>query len=170
MVLYTAGQRIRGSEINALPQVYRTTTDQQKIDANYSNALGLSFPGDASAWYLIECFLFYHAATTVDIVFKWAASPAGITGWWGADGIEAGAASGGVGQVNRQAVILPGAEHAFSGWSGGSNDDMFAAPVATLQMGTTAGTVQLQYRQLTANGGSPAILRGGSCMRVSRIA
>lgn len=171
MPLYAAGQRIRGSEINALPQVYRTAADQSKIDATYSSAVGLSFPGEVNAWYLVECFLFYHAAMGVDIVFKWAATPAGIAGWWGADGIESGSTVGsGVGQVNRQSVILPGAEHAFNGWDGGGNDDVFAAPVATMQLAATAGTVQLQYRQRVANGGSPATLRAGSCIRVSRIA
>lgn len=169
MPLYAAGQRIRGSEINALPQLYRTTGDQSKTDATYSNAIGLSFQGEASAWYLVECFLFYHAAAGVDIMFKWAASPAGLTGWWGADGVESGSGSGAVGQVNRQALVIPTGDHAFNG-DDGSTIDVFAAPVATMQIGSTAGTAQLQYRQRVANGGSPATLRGGSAIRVSRLA
>jgi hypothetical protein len=172
MPLYVAGQRIRGNEINALPALYRTVTDQTKIDANYSNANGLAFQGEINAWYLVECFLFYHAKATVDIVFKWAASPAGLTGWWGADGIETGSTVGsGVGMVNRQSVIIPGAEHAFNGWdSANATDDVFANPVATMQLSTTPGTVQLQYRQRQADGANPIALRGGSAIRVSRLA
>ena len=62
MPLYAAGQRIRGSEINALPALYRTTGDQQNNTASYVNATGLAFAGEVNAWYLIECFLFYKAA------------------------------------------------------------------------------------------------------------
>jgi hypothetical protein len=169
MVLYVAGQRIRGSEINALPQLYRTTGDQSKIDASYSSANGLAFQGEINAWYLVECFLFYHAAAGVDIMFKWAATPAGLAGWWGADGVESGSGSGAVGQVNRQALVIPTGDHAFNG-DDGSTIDVFAAPVATLQLAANPGTVQLQYRQRVANGGSPATLRAGSCIRVSRLA
>jgi hypothetical protein len=169
MPLYVAGQRIRGSEINALPQLYRTANDQSKIDASYSNANGLAFQGEINAWYLVECFLFYHAAMGVDIMFKWAASPAGLTGWWGADGVESGSGSGAVGQVNRQALVLPVGDHAFNG-DDSTTVDVFAAPVATMQLAATAGTVQLQYKQRVANGGSPATLRAGSAIRVSRLA
>jgi hypothetical protein len=177
MPLYTAGQKIRGSEINALPQVYRTVSDQSKTDATYSNVVGLSFPGEINAWYLIECFLFYHAHSSVDIKFKWAATPAGITGWWGADGITSDVTiaagppgvGGAVGVVNKQAIILPAAEHAYNG-DDSASVDVLAKPVATMQLAAVAGTVQLQFCQRVANGGSPATLRGGSCMRVSRIA
>lgn len=165
MPLYAAGQKIRGSEINALPQVYRTSVDQQKIDATLSNAIGLSFPAEINGWYLVECFLFYKAALTRDIKLQWS-YPAGTSGWWGADGIESGAAGGSVGQVNRQSLPLI-QPHAFNG---SDAIDVFAAPVSTIQVGSTAGTVQLQYAQYSADGANPTIVRAGSAIRVSRLA
>ena len=168
MPLYAAGQRIRGSEINALPALYRTTGDQQNNTASYVNATGLAFAGEVNAWYLIECFLFYKAAMTPgDIVCRWS-FPAATSGWWAADGIDSGSGGGSVGSMNRQSVLFntPG-EHAFNG---GDTIDVFASPKATIQLGATAGTVQLQYRQLNVNSGTPTIIRAGSAIRVSRLA
>jgi len=175
MPLYAAGQRIRGSEINALPQLYRTNGDQSKTDANFSNAVGLAFQGEVSAWYLIECFLFYKAQANRDIKLQWT-FPAGTAGWWAADGITADQASSGgppnvggsVGAINRQSLLFhtPGVH----GFNGGDGIDVFAKPAATIQIATIPGTVQLQYAQLTADGANPTTIRAGSCIRVSRIA
>lgn len=171
MPLYTAGQRIRGSEINALPQLYRVGTDQSNNTANYVNCTGLSFQAEVSAWYLIECFLFYMAHSAADMLCRWQ-FPAGATGWWAADGIEAGQSTPipSVGSVNRQSTAFqtPG-EHGFAG-SSGAPTDTFAKPAATIQIGSTSGTVQLQYRQFTVNSGNPTIIRAGSALRVSRLA
>jgi hypothetical protein len=168
MVLYTAGQRIRGSEINALPQLYRTTGDQSNNTVSYSNVNGLSFPADINGWYLIECFLFYKANINPgDLMVRWQ-FPAATSGWWAADGVASDQAGGSVGTVNRQSVLFntPG-EHAFNG---GDGIDVFAKPAATIQLGANAGTVQLQYRQLTVNSGNPTTIRAGSAIRVSRLA
>jgi hypothetical protein len=171
MVLYTAGQRIRGSEINALPQLYRVATDQSNNTISYVNCTGLSFPADINGWYLIECFLFYMAHSAADMLCRWQ-FPTGTAGWWAADGIEAGQTTPipSVGTVNRQSTLFatPG-EHGFAG-SSGAPTDTFAKPAATIQIGANAGTVQLQYRQFNVNSGNPTIIRAGSCIRVSRIA
>ena len=42
MPLYAAGQKIRGSEINALPQVYSTTTDQGLSNSAIAKRLWLT--------------------------------------------------------------------------------------------------------------------------------
>ena len=64
MPLYAAGQRIRGSEINALPALYRVSTPQGTGAAG-STALrdiaGLAFSAEINGLYLVECFLAYHA-------------------------------------------------------------------------------------------------------------
>jgi len=164
--LYTAGQRIRGSEINALPQLYRVATDQTNSTASFVDCVGASFTGEISAQYLVECFLVYKTPTARDIRFQWIL-PSGATGWFAANGNEAGAAAGGVGQTNRQtlAIQTPGI-HAFGG------DDALeldTTPWALVFMGGTGGTVKLQFAQLSAGTG-PTVVRAGSCLRVSRLA
>jgi hypothetical protein len=184
MPLYAAGQKIRGSEINALPQLYRTVTDQSAADATPRDAVGLGFQGEINAWYLIECFLFYKAMGAAaggsgDIRVQWR-FPSGVTGWWGADGINAGDPGGSVGQVNRQSILFRDLATSIAGvhgFNGGDATvqstppgvDVFAKPAATIQIAATPGTVQLQFGQLSANA-TATILRAGSCIRVSRLA
>ena len=166
MPLYTAGQRIRGSEINALPQMYYTTADLTSTVAfttSYVNATGLSFAAEVNARYLAEVVLFYNAPAGSDIMCAWTV-PAGTTGRFGADGVESGSGGGAVGQVNRQALAVNGA-HAFNGDNG---VDVLAKIATSFVIGGTPGTVQFKFAQLTAGGST--VLRSGSCMRVSRLA
>jgi hypothetical protein len=163
MVQYTAGQRIRGSEINALPQLYRVTTDQTNSTASFADVVGLAFTGEVSGLYLVECFLIYKSPAARDIRFQWVV-PSGTTGWWAANGNEAGSST--VGQTNRQtlAIQTPGV-HAFAG------DDALESnvtPWAYVALGGVAGTVKLQQSQLSAGTG-PTLVRAGSSIRVSRL-
>jgi hypothetical protein len=168
MPQYTAGQRIRGSEINALPQLYFVAADLVKNNSNtFSDATGLAFAAEANGRYLVECFLAYQSDATRDIKFQWT-SPAGTTGWWAADGINAGDAGGAVGQVNRQTLAAVGGIHGFNG-ENGAGINVNAKPVAMFLIGGTAGTVQLQWAQLTA-GAFNSTLLAGSCIRVSKMA
>lgn len=162
MPLYTAGQRIRGSEINALPQLYRVATDQTNNTASFVDCAGLAFTGEVNGLYLVECFLIYKSPAARDIKFQWVI-PGGTTGWWAANGNETG--SNTVGQTNRQ--TLPFSQpHGFAGDDGLENN---ATPWAYVALGGTSGTVKLQYGQLSAGTG-PTVIRAGSCIRVSRQA
>jgi hypothetical protein len=162
MPLYAAGQKIRGSEINALPQLYRVAADQSNNTASFVDVAGLAFTGEINAVYLVECFLVYLSPAARDIKFQWSI-PLGTVGWWGADGIETGGTT--VGQVNRQtlAIQTPGV-HAFAGDTLESN----AKPVAWVFIGGTPGTVKLQFAQLSAGAG-PTTIRSPSCIRVGRL-
>lgn len=165
-MLYGAGQVIRANEINALPQLYFVAADVVKNNSSvFSDVTGLAFPADANSRYLVECFLAYQTDATRDIKFQWS-YPAGTTAWWGADGIEAGA-SGSVGQVNRQTlpIVQP---HAFAGENAASVD-VNAKPVAMFITAGVAGTIQLQWAQLTA-GAFNSTVRNGSCIRVTKMA
>lgn len=165
MPLYAAGQKIRGSEINALPQTYYTSTAHTATviwSTTTVNVVGMSFAAEANARYLVELFLFYSAPVANDIVFVWSL-PSGTGGWWAADGIEAAQAGVGPGLVNRWAVAVTD-PHAFNG-GGGTNGN--ATPFASFLIGATSGTVQLKMGQLTTGGSS--ILHAGSCMRVTRM-
>lgn len=162
MPLYAAGQKIRGSEINALPQSYRVQTDQTNNTASLVDAAGLAFTGEINAWYLVECFLIYKTPAARDFKVQWSV-PTGVTGWWAANGNEMGSST--VGQTNRQ--TLPFTQfHAFAG------DDAMESnitPFAVVIMGGTPGTVKLQYAQYSAGAG-PTVVRAGSCIRVGRLA
>jgi hypothetical protein len=162
MVQYTAGQRIRGSEINSLPSLYRVATDQTNNSATFADVVGASFVGEVNGLYLVECFIIYKSPAARDIRFQWVV-PAGATGWWAANGNEAGSST--VGQTNRQTLPIqtPGV-HAFAG------DDSLESnvtPWAYVAL-VGSGTVKLQQSQLSAGAG-PTVVRAGSSIRVSRL-
>jgi hypothetical protein len=162
LTLYTAGQKIRASELNQLPQLYYLNSDLARTtSASYASVTGLSFAVDISSRYLAECFLFYNAPTAAGIKVQWT-FPAATTASWGADGVTFGAASS-VGSVNRQSLGAAG-EHAFSGETG---IDVFAKPTAVFLTSTTAGTIQLQFKQQATSG--TTTLRAGSCLRVTKL-
>jgi hypothetical protein len=164
MVQYTAGQRIRGSEINALPQLYYVTTDIVKNNSTVlTNVTGLAFPAEVNARYLVELFLAVQSDATRSVKFAWT-YPAGATAWFGADGVAWGEGSS-VGKVNRQSLNQVGI-HAFSG-ENGAGIDVFIKPTAMF-ITPNAGTVQLQWAQQVA-GAFNSTIRNGSCMRVSRM-
>lgn len=163
MTLYTAGQKVRAAELNALPQMYFMAADiSRTTSASYANATGLSFAADASTRYLVECFLSYAAPTAAGIKFQWT-YPASTTAWFGADGTTFSANSA-VGDINHQSLTVVG-EHAFSGDAG---VDVLAKPTAMFLLSTTAGTIQLQFKQQATSG--TTTLRAGSCIRVSKMA
>jgi hypothetical protein len=166
MPQYTAGQRIRGSEINALPQMYFVAADVTKNNSTvFSNVTGLAFTAEANAKYLVELFLAYQTDATRDIRFQWT-FPAGATAWWGADGVDAGSGSGASGSINRQTLAANGI-HGFNGEPAvGVNTN--AKPTAVFTTAGTAGTIQLQFAQLTAGAFNTTVL-AGSCMRVTRL-
>jgi len=174
MVQYTAGQRIRGSEINALPQMYRVTTPQI---CNNSTAMrdvaGLSFSGEVNAAYLVECFLAYHATEAGDIKFAFSVpsgtvqgdSPVYTGSWWAVVGIEPGQSGGTPGLLD---AAIKASVTDFHPRSGDNSVPVFAMPVAFIQLGGTAGTVKLQFAQ-SAGAVHDTTIRVGSCMRVSRL-
>jgi hypothetical protein len=162
--LYTAGQKIRAAELNALPQMYFVETAVTKNNsAVFSNVTGLAFPAAINSRYFVELFIYYSTNTTRDIQFQWT-YPTGATASWGADGTDQAAASN-VGDNNRQSLAISGI-HAFAGDSIDSN----CTPTASfLTDATHPGTIQLQFTQKSA-GATDTIIRAGSCMRVTQLA
>lgn len=175
MPLYAAGQRIRGSEINALPQLYRVASPQI---CNNSTAMrdvvGLTFQADVNGMYLIECFLACHASTSGDIKFGWVV-PSGTLqndvptqyqgSWWSAQGVDA-SASGGRGSLDSRITAT-----LTTSWerSGDGTYPVLICPVALAVIGATAGAVKLQFAQQNLAVHDTTV-RQGSCMRVSRLA
>lgn len=180
MPLYAAGQRIRGSEINALPALYRVSTPQGTGAAG-STALrdiaGLAFSAEANGLYLVECFLAYHATEAGDIKFAWVVPPNTVQGdspvytgsWWTAQGIDPIGMAGVAGTPGLLDVALNLTLTAPHARSGDNSVPVLACPVAFIQLGTSAGTVKLQFAQQNLAAHDTTI-RVGSCMRVSRLA
>jgi hypothetical protein len=165
LALYVAGQRIRASELNRLPQMYYVTSAVTKNNSStFSDVTGLGFSADASSRYFVECFIFFSTAAARDIKFQWT-FPSGATGYWGASGTESGDADC-VGDGNRQSLNMqtPGV-HAFAGDNG---VDSWCDPHLTCLTSTTPGTIQLQFAQLSASG-SDTIVRAGSAIRVTKL-
>lgn len=176
MPLYAAGQRIRGSEINALPQLYRVASPQI---CNNSVALrdvvGLTFQGDVNGEYFCECFLACHAHETGDIKFAWTV-PAGSLindvptlyqgSWHSVFGVDAASSGGNPGVLDAKISATPGTALAKSG---DNVDPVLIMAVAHLQLGTTAGAVKLQFAQNAAFVHDTTV-RQGSVLRVSRLA
>ena len=163
MALYVAGQRIRASELNRLPQMYYVTSDLTKTTSTvYSNVTGLAFAADAATRYFVEFHIAFEAPAAADICFQWS-GPGTPTGLMCANGVESGDATGDVGDDNRQAVDLITGEVAFAG---AGAQDCNCSPWATL-LSDTAGTFQLKYRQLVSSGST--IIRAGSVMRITKL-
>lgn len=176
MPLYAAGQKIRGSEINSLPQVYRVATPQICNNSTTQRDItGLAFAAEANAFYLVECFLAYHATETGDIKFAWAPasglfvqgdSPIYTGSWWGIVGVEPGQTGGTPGLLDAAVKSIASDFHARSG---DNSVPVFGMPVSVLAIGATAGTARLQFAQNVAAVHDTTV-RAGSCMRVSRMA
>jgi hypothetical protein len=174
MVQYAAGQKIRGSEINALPQIYRVSTPQIcNNSVSFRDVVGLSFQAEINAWYLVECFLAYHATTVGDIKFVWVV-PAGAVGgdspiyngsWWTANGLPT-SASGNPGSLDCAVISNTSTLHARSG---DNVSPLLACPVGHIMVGANPGTCKLQFAQNT-NVVHDTTIRTGSCMRVTRMA
>lgn len=168
MPLYAAGQRIRASELNTLPQTYRVLTDQIRNNSTtYANAVGLAFPGEVNGVYLVEGVICYRSGLTPGIQFRWQI-PSGVTGWYGLQA-AIGAPSGAGGRIawlDSSSFVSD-----FTANFGANGDSILAqliAPKGVAIFGSAAGTMQFQFAQSTANASDTKIL-AGSCLRVSKI-
>lgn len=166
MPLYAAGQKIRGNEINALPQTYRVTSNQViNNNTNLINAVGLAFQGEANGIYLVEGLVCYKSNATPGLKLAWSI-PVGVTGWGGMQG-TAGPTNR-VSDWNAVAFLDD-----FTATFGITGDDtswgaIICSPLACMTFGANAGTAQLRFAQNTAQASNTTIY-AGSCLRVSRI-
>lgn len=165
MPLYAAGQRIRGSEINALPQMYRSTADVICNNSTVMRAVtGLAFAGEVGGSYFVEALIAYLSSEAADLKLNWTV-PAGTTGWWsGGQGVSL--TGNRIGTYDAGCFV-----NDFSAVCGVGGDNSFACackPIGVFTIGATAGTVQLQFAQWAAAAFDSRIY-AGSCLRVSRM-
>lgn len=175
-MLYSAGQRIRGSEINALPQLYRVASPQIcNNSASLRDVVGLTFQADVNGEYLAECFLACHAHETGDIKFAWVLPSGSLINdvptlyqgsWHAVLGVDSGSSGGNPGVLDAKISATPGTAIAKSG---DNVDPTLVLAIAHIQIGANAGAVKLQFAQNSAFAHDTTV-RQGSCMRVSRLA
>ena len=173
MPLYAAGQKIRGNEINALPQTFRASVPTfSPTNTVLKDIAGLTFPGDANGWYMVECMIAYHASVAAKIKFGFGVpadyvpgnGAAGTGSWWTALGL-ANAATAGVGDLDAVVQDALGTVH---NRAGSDSVPMFIQVVGFVQLGPTPGAVRLQFAQQTSNSHNTTI-RAGSAMRVTKL-
>ena len=164
MALYVAGQRIRASELNRLPQTYRITNDTTvNTSAAYLNAGAMAFSGEANGIYLLEPFVCYRTGSVPGIKFRWQI-PDGVTGWWGAQAVTG---SSRIGDFDSSSFL-----NDFTANFGASGDSILAQVIAQKAVAiysTIPGTMQLQFAQTTADPSNTTI-KSGSVMRVTQLA
>jgi hypothetical protein len=174
MPLYAAGQKIRGSEINALPQAYRVSAPQIcNNSATLRDVAGLAFQGEINAWYLVECFLGAHVHPTGRIKLQWdvpagaEAGPGGAyTGsMWTVQGILS---TENAAQGKLDSTLIANVEQPHVR-SGDIDEALMLVPIAMIVMAGTPGTCKLQFAQSVVTV-HDTVIRAGSCMRVSRLA
>lgn len=165
---FVAGQKIRASELNAgQPQFARMSSDVVIISSTtYVDATGLVLSLEANAAYSLDGFLLYQTATAADIKFI-LIGPTGAGGVWGIHGLQQAAANSdddfegfalpGIGPTNQ--IGLGGA---------GTSTDVWGHLKGLITTGATAGTLQLQFAQVTSTA-SNTRMKAVSHMSLARI-
>jgi hypothetical protein len=153
-----------------LPKVARTTAEVLYTVATYADVPGLSFPVLAGAEYILDGLLSYNARAISDIKFCMT-GPTGTTFDFGTFGAITSLAAASA--TDTAAAIESYMQTTFDGVGravgGNGNVDMGATPRGWFLIGSTAGTLQLQGAQFTADA-TASRLRRGSWLRLQRIA
>lgn len=152
-VKYVAGQ----------PISYAASTTTVNNSATLVNATGLVVPVEASAQYAIEACLVYNTGTVPGLKIGWTV-PAGATGNWSTGGVvqsansRIGSADMGVTALSTPLTV-----------TGDASLGVSCRPIGTLTVSSTAGNLQLQVAQSTANV-SNTVIQIGSWLKVTRLA
>lgn len=166
---FVAGQKVRAAELNAgLPAFARTTADITVISSTtFVDATNMVLAMEANSIYALEGFLKYTTNTTPDIKFC-LIGPTGSGGNWGVHGLQQAAANN---DDDFEAFCLSGLGNTNQLGLGGAG---IATPTWGHLMGHittagTAGTLQLQFAQVTANASNTSV-SAGSWMSLQKIA
>jgi hypothetical protein len=157
----SAGARIYASTLSSLITELRPVTARKTVDETVNNSATLQNDDElfvaveASLTYDFEAEIFYNSGTTPDFKFGWT-FPAGLTMTYSVYA-AGGAVFLGYSEIQTSVPVIDGQ----------------GAAVAALLKGTvivfsTAGTLQLQWAQNTANA-SNTVVAAGSYIRLRRI-
>ena len=127
----------------------------------------------ANATYVAEFVLIYLSGTTPDVKFKWdISSVSGCTIEWGQTGasaINAAAPSGGGAITTYNSMHDQTQTMALAGQGTGADNKVVVPVFATIHNSTTAGNLNLQWAQNTADASDTKLLVG-SYMKITRNA
>lgn len=176
---FTAGQKLRASDLNALGggtvgggsnptggTAIMTTNVTVTNSTSFSNATGLAFDLAASSTYVFDAWILYTAIAAADMKMR-PGPPSGGTGYWSLVGfgrdvsptIDVG------GGAAFMAADL-GTSLTVAGDSVGTT--LLAAVMHGYVTTTTAGTQQLVMAQRSANA-TGTVLKAGSWLRVTKV-
>lgn len=154
---FLAGEILTADALNqALPRLVRKTTDETvNNSATFQNDDHLALTVVANATYIFRHQWVYNSGATPDIKSQFTV-PSGTTmAYWTQASISTHAASG---LTQASTVIYDG-----------DGSDVSVLTVGYITVSSTAGTVQWQWAQNTANA-SNTIVRQGSLLELVRIA
>ncbi len=168
-----AGQKLRARDLNNIyPTIVRATVDTVRTNTTaLANITGLGAALEANTVYLLDGFLAYDADTGGIGIRCAFTVPSGTTGSWMFIGLASGGPVGSDGsgtptfaRANALTTVLTG---------GGYNNGGGASPAGANIRGVvtvagTAGTVQMQAGQNTANASSTTV-KAGSWLRFTKV-
>lgn len=165
MGLFSAGGLIVAASLNAIDTVVRKTANLTVNNSTtYVSDTELTVALVASSTWALELFLLYQSATAaaakVNLI-----GPSGWSMSLGNDSLVSSATGTGA-SIDRGVVVAGGAGHAMG--SAGATTAVHSHPGGFVQIGSTAGSVTVQFAQLTANASNTTLLPG-SWMKLTRI-
>lgn len=153
--LPTAGAKLRGSVLSSLVTEVRPVAARKTVNETVNNSAALQNDDAlfvavvANAVYDVKLVLHYTSGTTPDLKIGWTA-PSGATMVWGGYLFSTASAFTATGNNAVGTVVA----------LGGLGADVSAVFDGTVVTSTTAGTLQLQWAQNTANASDSTVYAG----------
>lgn len=157
---FAAGDLPTAGELNdGVPRIVYKSVDETIIsNSTMQNDDELLLTVAASTKYEFELYMAYNSGTTPDLKIGWTL-PTGATNLWHVDYFDTAAAA-----QKGQSSTVPTTGFAV----GGFGSDLYAVFAGTLNISTTAGTMQVQWAQNTLTA-SNSTVRAGSFLRLQKI-
>lgn len=159
-----AGSKLRGSVLSALITEVRPVTARKTANETVNNSAALQndnelfVAAEAGATYDFTLFGMYTSGTTPDLKVGWTV-PSGTTMRWGASYYDTASALALTSNLTESSTLA----------CGGTTFNQSFIATGVIVVGSTAGLVQMQWAQNTANA-SDTILYVGSYLELRRTA
>lgn len=170
---FLAGQELRASDLTAavIRTAYASSNTTKISSTAFGDAAGMAMALEANTIYGWDCYLAYDSGLTPDIKIAWTA-PAGATGHWGAYGLASTTGGSGIGDLSALRVNAYGDASPIA--LGGNEipstpGPLVARPMGYVEVGATAGNLQLRFAQNSSNA-TNTIIRAGSWLRAWKLA
>jgi hypothetical protein len=167
MGLFYAGQKLRASDLNNAFSTYavKATTLTVNNSTAYVNDPELVIPLVANSSWIVETTLYYVTLAAAGAKANLTV-PTGATMTYGNDSLSLTATTT-ANAIDRGLVFAGGGGHGLGG--AGLANPVASYPRAFVVIGSTAGNLQFQFAQATANASNTQLMPG-SFMRLTRTA